>query len=142
VLGFKGGDIGLGRDLGSLLPDRLVWVAEGENPALDAFPAGARAFSSPVAAFVPDACHEFWKSGVAGDRRGTREILRTRIEPILKVRTVKPGYGISGLKVALEALGRAGGPVRPPGTPVLDEDRPVIAELARKHSEAPRVSRS
>ena len=141
VIGFKNGGMELGRSLGSLVPDRLLWVAEGEKPALDAFPAGARAFSSPVAAFVPEACLEFWKRGVAGDQQGMREVLRTRIEPILQVRSVKPHYGISGLKVALEALGRAGGPVRPPGTQVLSEDRAAIGEIARKHSETALISR-
>src|SRR2546430_9095138 len=29
---------------------------------------------SPVAAFVPEACLEFWKRGVAGDQQGMREV--------------------------------------------------------------------
>ena len=45
-------------------------------------------------------------------------MLKSELDPILKIRGYKPGYGISGIKVAMEALGRAGGPVRPPGTQV------------------------
>ena len=51
------------------------------------------------------------------------------------VRAVKPGYHVSGIKVALEVLGRAGGPVRPPGRLVSAEDRPKIAAIARKYAE-------
>ena len=59
-----------------------------------------------------------------------------KIDPVLELRRVKPGYGISGIKVGLEALGLAGGPVRPPGTQVLAADRAKIAEIAIRHSEA------
>ena len=65
-----------------------------------------------------------------------QEVLRTRIQPMAQVRSLKPGYHVSGIKVALEALGRAGGPVRPPGRAVLPQDRPTIAAIARKYAEA------
>jgi hypothetical protein len=52
-----------------------------------------------------------------------------------RVRGLKPGYGVSGIKVALEALKRSGGPVRPPGIQVLAEDRPRIAKLAHRFAE-------
>ena len=51
------------------------------------------------------------------------------------LRGVQPGYGISGIKVGLEGIGRDGGPVRPPGTPVRPEDRDAIYGIARRHSE-------
>ena len=98
-------------------------------------PAGARAYTTAVAVFVPTACREFWRHGVAGRVDEMNSVLKTKIEPVLVLRGVKPGYGISGIKVGLEALGRAGGPVRPPGTPVAEEDREKIAEIARRYSE-------
>src|SRR6185503_10718251 len=69
VVGFKDptGGIQIGRALGPLIRERLVWVAEGETHAVEALPAGARAYTSAVATFVPDACREFWRRGVAGD---------------------------------------------------------------------------
>ncbi|MBM3800920.1 MAG: hypothetical protein FJW26_01270 [Acidimicrobiia bacterium] len=137
VIGFKdaSGGVEVGKALGSLIPDRFLWIAEGETHAVQALPAGARAYTTAVATFVPRACSEFCKHGVAGKLAAMNELLTNRIEPVAKVRGHKPGYGISGIKVALEALGRAGGPVRPPGTQVLKEDRPKIAEIARKYSE-------
>jgi len=137
VVGFKDptGGVALGKSLGTLVQDRLVWIAEGETHALEALPAGARAYTTAVAALVPNACRDFWKHGAAGEVAAMKRILKSRIDPIVKVRGVKVGYGASGIKVALEALGRAGGVVRPPGTQVSPEDRPVIAEISRRFAE-------
>jgi NAD(P)H-flavin reductase len=52
-----------------------------------------------------------------------KAVLKTRINPIVQAYSDRPGYGISGIKLALEALGRAGGLVRPPGTQLAREDR-------------------
>ena len=129
------GDVKVGKALGSLVGDEFLWVAEGEGHAEKTLPAGGQAYTTAVATFVPQACHEFWQHGVAGNSERMKKVYKTRIAPVVKLRGVKPGYGISGIKVALEALGRAGGPVRPPGTQVEPEDRPKIAAIARKHAE-------
>ncbi len=137
VIGFEdsSGGVAMGQQLGPLVADRLVWVARGEGHAVRALPAGARGNTSAVATFVPGACREFWRQGRLGEVARMKEILETRIHPMARVRAVKPGYHVSGIKVALEALGRAGGPVRPPGRPVSTEDRPRIATIARKYAE-------
>ena len=137
LVGFKDptGGTSIGQALGSLIEERLLWIAEGEAHALEALPVGSRAYTTAVAAFVPNACHEFWKHGVAGERAKMQTVMKMRIDPVVRVRSLRPNYGISGIKVALEALGRAGGPVRPPGTNVAQEDRTAIAEIARKYSE-------
>ena len=137
VVGFKdaSGGVKVATDLGPLIGDEFLWIAEGEGHAEKALPAGSRAYTSAVATFVPQACREFWRQGVAGNTDRMKEVNKTRIVPIVKLRGVKPGYGISGIKVALESLGRAGGPVRPPYTQVQEEDRPKIAAIARKHAE-------
>lgn len=137
VIGFKDptGGTSIGQALGSLIEERLLWIAEGEAHALDALPAGSRAYTTAVATFVPNACREFFKHGIAGERAKMRATLESRIDPVVRVRSLRPAYGISGIKVALEALGRAGGPVRPPGTNVAREDRETIAGIAHKCSE-------
>ena len=137
VLGFEdsSGDIAMGQELGTLVSDRLVWIARGEGHAVKALPAGARGNTSAVATFVPQACREFCRLGRLGEVDSMQEVLQTRIQPIARVRSLSPGYHVSGIKVALEALGRAGGPVRPPGRAVLPEDRPRIAAIAREHAE-------
>ncbi len=139
VIGFKdpSGGLDLGRALGSLLPDNFLWIAEGESHAEMALPQGARAYTTAVATFVPRATREFWAAGISGEVDRMQKIRKARIDPVVGLRSVQPGYGISGIKVALEALGRAGGPVRPPGTPVASQDRATIAAIAREHAERP-----
>ncbi len=137
VMGMKdsSGDVKFSQALGSLVGEEFLWVAGGEGHAQKTLPAGGRAYTSTVATFVPTACHESWQHGVASDSKRMQAVYNMRIAPIVKLREVKPGYGISGIKVALEALGRAGGPVRPPYTQVQKEDRETIAAIARKHAE-------
>ena len=113
----------------------LLFVAENEPAASDSFSRGSRAYSTAAAALVPEASRRFWKYGVAGETARMEEVLKSELDPILKIRGYKPGYGISGIKVAMEALGRAGGPVRPPGTQVDAGDRAGIAEILQKHPE-------
>ena len=113
----------------------LLFMAENEPAASRSFSRGSRAYSTAAAALVPEASRRFWKHGVAGEAAKMEQVLKTEVDPILKIRGYQPGYGISGIKVAMEALGRAGGPVRPPGTQVDAEDRSGIAEILRKHPE-------
>lgn len=138
VVGFEdsSSDIAMGKELGSLVSDQLVWIARGESHAMKALPAGARGNTSAVATFVPQACREFCAQGKLRKVDRMQEIFRTRIQPMSGVRGLKPGYHVSGIKVALESLGRAGGSVRPPGRVVLPEDRPMIDTIARKYAEA------
>ena len=113
----------------------LLFVAENEPAAADSFPRGSRAYSTAAAALVPEASRRFWKYGVSGKTEKMNEVLKKELDPILKIRSYKPGYGVSGVKVAMEALGRAGGPIRPPGRQVDPGDRAGIAEILRAHSE-------
>ncbi len=140
IIGFKdpSGDTQVGLALGDLIPDNFLWVAEGEGHAVKTLPVGGRAYTTAVATFVPQASHAFWQYGVAGDKQPMNHVLQSKIEPVVKLRGVRPGYGVSAIKVALESLGRAGGPVRPPGTQVAEKDRSEIAEIARSHSEVRR----
>ena len=137
VIGFQdaSGGLQVGRSLEELIPDRFLWIARGEGQAVKALPVGARAYTAAVACLVPRACRDFWKNGTAGNLLEMNEILEQRIAPMAAVRSLRSGYSAGGIKVALEAVGRAGGPTRPPMGQVSPEDRPRIAELVRRHAE-------
>ena len=110
----------------------LLFVSENELAAADCFPVGSQAYSTAIAALAPRASWRFFDQGMAGDAKAMNRTLKREIEPITAVRN--PG-GISGPKAALEALGRAGGPVRPPGSQLVSEDRNRIVEILRRHPE-------
>lgn len=117
----------------------LLWIAENEPAAMLSFPLGTRSYTTAAAAFVPGACRDLWQQGTIGNRDAMIAVTKNRIDPVLRIRSYRPGYGISGVKAALELLGGARGPVRPPGTQVLAEDRQGIAEILRMHSEVKRL---
>ena len=119
----------------ALIPDRFLWIARGEGHAVKALPAGARAYTAAVACLAPEACRAFWKNGTAGNLVEMNRILEKRIAPMAAVRSLRPGYSAGGIKVALETLGRAGGPTRPPMGQVSAEDRPRIEAIVRRHAE-------
>jgi 5-dehydro-4-deoxyglucarate dehydratase len=137
VIGFQdsSGDLQVGHSLGELIPDRFLWIARGEGHAVKALPAGARAYTAAVACLAPKACRAFWKNGTAGNLVEMHRILEQRIAPMAAVRSLRPGYSAGGIKVALETLGRAGGPTRPPMGQVLAEDQPRIEAIVRRHAE-------
>lgn len=145
ILGFKDGSggIALGQSLQAQTRERLVWTARGEEHALRALLAGATAYATSFASLAPKACHKFWKRGTNGDAKGMESLFRKRIAPLAGIRHQlplpdrSPGFGVAAIKAALEALGRAGGSVRPPKLQVGDRER--ITEIARQYSE---VSRS
>ena len=136
VLGFKDGSggIALGQSLGPQARDRLVWTARGEEHALRALPAGATAYATSFASLAPKACHEFWRRGTRGDANGMETLFRERIGPLAGIRHQlplpdrSPGFGVAAIKAALQALGRAGGSVRPPKLQV--GETAGIAEIA------------
>ncbi len=141
VLGFKDGSrgIALGRSLEPRTRKRLVWTARGEEHALRALPAGATAYATSFASLAPKACHEFWRLGAKGDAKGMESLFRKRIAPLTTIRRRlplpdrAPGFGVAAIKAALQALGRAGGSVRPPKLQV--GETAGIAEIAAKYSE-------
>jgi len=141
ILGFKDGTGGIsfGRSLGSLVRDRFIWTAKGETHALQALTAGAQAYATAFGSLMPRACITFWKYGLKGNIKGMETILNKRIQPLEKIchllpfPDAPPGFGVAGIKTALEALGRAGGPVRPPKLQV--EKKSAIAAIAVKYGE-------
>lgn len=137
VIGFQDSSSGVevAHSLGNLIPDRFLWIARGEKQAVKALPAGARAYTAAVACLVPRACRNFWKNGTTGNLVEMHRILDQKITPMTAVRNLRPGYSAGGIKVALQALGRAGGPTRPPMSQVSAEDQPQIEAIARNHAE-------
>ena len=135
IIGYLPSSVSFGNAVDALVPGRYLWIAENEPFAMKSFPHGCRAYTTAAAAIMPEASRQFWRYGVEGDQDQMMEVFEQRIAPVLKIRTMRPGYGISGVKVALELLGRSGGPTRPPETLVADHDRRAIADILVAHPE-------
>jgi 4-hydroxy-2-oxoglutarate aldolase len=98
------------------------------HPALAS---GAGGAILAAACAVPRLCVAVFGAAAAGEHERARELQR-RLAPVARALTV--GYGIGGLKFALDLLGYRGGPVReplrPPGEPARREIEKLLGELA------------
>ena len=126
---------GVGRAVLSMVPGRFIWINENEKSAMKSFPHGCEAYTTAVASIIPRASRDFWKYGMSGDVDRMMKVYETLIQPIIAIRSYRSGYEISGIKVALEVLGRAGGPTRPPSAMVDAQGREGIAEILLQHPE-------
>jgi 4-hydroxy-2-oxoglutarate aldolase len=101
----------------------LAGSAPGLYPALCA---GAQGAILAVACVLPAACLEIVALTRAG-RHDEARAAQQRLMPIAKV--VTSGYGIPGLKAAMDLLGYKGGDPRPPLDPVTPEGAEKIRAL-------------
>ena len=79
-----------------------------------------------VANVVPDVCVKLYDLARAGKDDEARALQR-RLTPLANA--VTAGYGIAGLKVAMESAGYIGGDVRRPLRPAKPEARDTIRRL-------------
>jgi 4-hydroxy-2-oxoglutarate aldolase len=112
----------------------LVYISECINRTADDFTllagsattlfqslcAGADGAVLALAALLPDECVEMVKL-VSDNRIAQARDLQRRLTPI--ARSIGGGFGISGLKAALDLLGFSGGPPRPPLRPA---SKPIV----------------
>lgn len=123
VVGFKDGHGNL-EQFGRIhleIGDRLAYM-NGMPTAEMTFPSfyavGCRGYSSALSNFAPQVTLKFHRAVVSGDAETQREILRTVIEPICRVRDLRKGYAVAYVKAAVNLLGLlspdGAGPVRPP----------------------------
>ena len=103
---------------------------------LDALDAGASAGILALAAFAPHECTEVHGRWQAGERE---EAARLQAEAARLHRAVVGQYSVPGVKAALDLLGMAGGPPRPPLRPLGAAERGSIEEAlgVRRLAEMP-----
>ncbi len=129
VLGCKYADHDVSRfaDITAALPDAVVWtcgIAERYAPAFHQ--AGASGFTSGLANFAPRISHALQDALVAGDASGAAR-LRDRCAPFENLRARHDGaFNVAAVKTAMDAVGLAGGSVRPP---LRDLDEPARREV-------------
>lgn len=108
--------------------DFAVMVGNGGilYPSLSA---GAKGAVLAVACAAPRACVELYKAVESNDHAKARD-LQNRLAPISHI--VTAGLGVAALKVAMEAVGFAGGLTRLPLAPLKPEDRERVKNVLRE----------
>jgi 4-hydroxy-2-oxoglutarate aldolase len=126
IVGLKdsGSDIGLISEFVSRTPDDFTVLAGSATTLVHALMAGCDGAILALAMLVPEACVEMLTL-VRERRLDEARALQRRLLPI--ARSVGSTYGVAGLKAALDLIGLAGGPPRPP----LQQVPSSVVELIR-----------
>ncbi|PSL51603.1 5-dehydro-4-deoxyglucarate dehydratase [Saccharothrix carnea] len=115
--------------------DRLMYIGglpTAETFALPLLQLGVTTYSSALFNFVPEFALKFYAAVRAQDRTAVYGMLRDFVIPYLDLRDRQRGYAVSIVKAGLTAVGRDGGPVRPPLTDLTDDERARLAALVQQ----------
>ena len=113
-------------DLSAVVPDSFTILCGAAPGVFAALCAGARGAITAVSAVMPQLCLEMLEHVRAG-RYDEALAIQHRITPL--ARAVTTGFGIPGLKVALEMAGFTCGDPRPPLAPLAADARERIRTL-------------
>jgi len=131
IIGIKdsAGDIGQVIDLLRLCPQGFA-VLVGNAPAfLSGLQVGAAGGVLALANVAPRECVAIWQLAAQG-RWDEARAIHFRLMPV--GRAVTSGYGVPGLKAALDLLGYAGGDPRPPLVPLASGDRAALRKTLER----------
>lgn len=112
--------------------DRLLYIGglpTAETFALPLLELGVTTYSSAMFNFVPEFALGFYADVRARDHSAVRAKLRDVVLPYTRIRDRGKGYAVSIVKAGLDAVGRQGGPVRPPLSNLTDAERADLAEI-------------
>jgi 5-dehydro-4-deoxyglucarate dehydratase len=117
MIGWKDGQGDLRRyqSIRQRVGDRLHWIGgAGDDMVAGYYSIGLRTYTSSIANVVPKLAlhlHEMASNGHASD---LAPVINDLIVPLYTLRSRRKGYEVSAMKSMMDAMGLAGGPVRPP----------------------------
>ncbi|GAA2181594.1 5-dehydro-4-deoxyglucarate dehydratase [Leucobacter tardus] len=136
-IGFKDGvgSIEQMTQIATTLGDRLTYIGglpTAETFALPYLELGVTTYSSAMFNFVPQFAIDFYGTVRQRDHATVFAALRDFVQPYLEVRNRVPGYAVSIVKAGLDAVGRQGGPVRPPLQNLSPEDHADLERIVER----------
>ena len=112
--------------------DRLIYIGglpTAETFALPLLQLGVSTYSSALYNFLPGFALDFYRAVRARDTAAVYRRLNDFVIPYTEIRDRGRGYAVSIVKAGLDAVGRGGGPVRPPLTALTDGERAELSAL-------------
>jgi len=117
--------------------DRLAWFGGlGDDCVPEYFAIGVQAYTSSISNIAPKVSLALADAGMARDFPRLNALMAKYVHPLYALRERMKGYEVSVMKEAMQMLGIAAGPVRPP----LTKCRPQDVEDLRKLVEVYRAS--
>jgi 5-dehydro-4-deoxyglucarate dehydratase len=134
LVGFKDGigDIELMTHIYARFGERFVYIGglpTAETFALPYLELGVTTYSSALFNFAPEFALEFYGDVRAKRHDAVYAKLRDFVLPYLDIRDRRKGYAVAIIKAGLDAVGRRGGPVRPPLLGLTSDERDELREL-------------
>jgi 5-dehydro-4-deoxyglucarate dehydratase len=113
--------------------ERLYWIGgAGDDMVPGYYAMGIRTYTSSIATVAPALSIALDKAAAAGDSVTLARLMDEYVVPLYALRARKKGYEVTVMKVAMDAVGLAGGAVRPPLTPVKPEEVEEIRAMIRR----------
>ncbi|MGH9329735.1 MAG: dihydrodipicolinate synthase family protein [Vicinamibacterales bacterium] len=110
--------------------DRLCWIGGAGDDLVPAYYAlGIRAFTSSISNVAPRLAWELHEAAANGDTATLRRLMGDYVTPLYALRGRRKGYEVTVMKVMMDRLGLAGGPVRPPLPPLAPEDVALVETM-------------
>jgi 5-dehydro-4-deoxyglucarate dehydratase len=110
--------------------DRLAWYGGlGDDNIPGYFAAGVQAYTSSISNIAPKLSLQLAEAGMARDMWQLDPLMKKYVHPLYALRERGRGYEVSAMKAAMEIIGMAAGPVRPPLNAVKPQDVEDIRAL-------------
>ncbi|WP_320777851.1 5-dehydro-4-deoxyglucarate dehydratase [Streptomyces sp. CRN 30] len=90
---------------------------------------GVELYSSAAFAFAPDVSLAFHRAVEEGDQERIDALQRVFFHPLVRLRRRVPGYAVALVKAGVTLSGIKAGPVRPPLTPLTEEETEELAAI-------------
>lgn len=110
--------------------DRLAWYGGlGDDCAAGYFSIGVQAYTSSMSNIAPQLSLDIANAGLSRDFERLNDLLNRYVHPLYAFRERARGYEVAAMKAAMEMLGKAAGPVRPPLMNVREQDLVDLRKL-------------
>jgi 5-dehydro-4-deoxyglucarate dehydratase len=110
--------------------DRLYWIGgAGDDMVPGYYSIGIRTYTSSIATVAPALSIALDKAAAGQDMATLNKLMNDYVIPLYALRARKKGYEVTAMKVAMDAVGLAGGFVRPPLPPVSGPEVEEIKAL-------------
>jgi 5-dehydro-4-deoxyglucarate dehydratase len=135
LIAFKDGqgDVRNFKRIKRTVGERLLWLAGvGDDMVDDYFAAGAEGYTSSLSNLDAQLSYDLYELASQHRRAELVDLMHAKVHPLYELRGKRKGYEVSTIKTAMELMGLAAGPVRPPLVELTEAERQeTAATLAR-----------
>jgi 5-dehydro-4-deoxyglucarate dehydratase len=116
--------------------DRLAWFGGlGDDCVPGYFAIGVQGYTSSISNIAPKLSLLLADAGLKRDFNRLNELMKRYVNPLYALRERSKGYEVAVMKEAMELLGMAAGPVRPPLMNCKVADRDDLARLLKVYAD-------